>query len=197
MALSPPTQAWQARLSRLAGFSLVELLFVLALLGLLISMVAPLINPGRWRADSAVQEVMVGLNAAQRLAVLRQHDVVVTFLVGDRRLRVHRDANNDGVVDGGEDTRVIVLPETVGFSRGSAPPIEGISDDVSFASDDLGPHVVFHRNGSASESGTAYLRPVEGSLASDVEAARAITVVRATGQVRCYSYRTGSWEGSC
>lgn len=179
------------------GYSLVELVIVLALASLIMSIAAPMLDPGRWRADSAVQEVMVGLNAAQRLAVLRQHDVAVTFLVDERLLRVHRDADNDGMVDAGEDTRVIELPETVGFSRGSAPPLEGVADDVSFALTDGDPRLVFHRNGSASEAGTAYVRPLEGSMSLEVEASRAVTVERATGQVRCFSYRTGSWEASC
>lgn len=197
MAHRPPPNAGVERGRGTHGFTLIELLAVLALVGIMISIVTPLFNPGRWRADSAVQEVMVGLNAAQRLAVLRQHDVVVTFLVDDRELLVHRDADNDGDVDSGEDTRVIELPETMGFSRGSAPPIEGVSDDISFASVDGEPRVVFHRNGSASEAGTAYLRPLEGSMSTDIEASRAVSVERSTGQVRCYSYRTGSWEGSC
>lgn len=180
-----------------AGFTMVEILIVLALVGLLMSIAAPLLQPGRWRADSAVQEVMVGLNAAQRLAVLRQHDVVVTFLLDERRIQIHRDADNDGIVDGGEDARIIELPETVGFSRGPAPPIDGVGDDVSFAAGVAGPVLTFHRNGSASESGTAYLRPLEGSLAGNAQAVRALSVERATGQVRCYSYRTGSWESTC
>jgi prepilin-type N-terminal cleavage/methylation domain-containing protein len=179
------------------GFTIVELLVVLTLAGLIMAIAAPILEPGRWRADSAVQELMVGLNAAQRLAVLRQHDVIVTFLLNERLIRVHRDADNDGAVDPGEETRVIELPETVGFSRGSVPPLEGISDDVSFAVNGGGPRLVFHRNGSASQWGMAYLRPVEGSMSADVEAVRAVSVERATGQVRCYSYRTGSWETSC
>jgi len=62
------------------------------------------------RADSAVQELTLGLNAAQRLAVLRQHDVVVRFLLSDRLVRIHQDEDNDGTEDDGEDTRVIELP---------------------------------------------------------------------------------------
>jgi len=185
------------RRARRAGFTVVELLIVLVLVGLLISIAAPVINPGRWRADSAVQELMIGLNAAQRLAVLRQHDVVVTFQVDERRIAVHRDADNDGTLDTGEDTRTIELPETVGFSRGGAPPIEGATDDVTFATGGGDPRLVFHRNGSASESGTAYVRPVEGSMSADAESSRAVSVERATGQVRCFSYRTGAWVTSC
>jgi hypothetical protein len=38
---------------------------------------------------------------------------------------------------------------------------------------------------------------MEGSMSLDVEAVRAIAVERSTGVVRCFSYRTTDWEGSC
>ena len=60
-----------------------------------------------------------------------------------------------------------------------------------------GPRLVFHRNGSASESGMAYVRPVVGSMSLDAESSRAVSIERATGQVRCFSYRTGAWVTSC
>ena len=180
-----------------AGFTVVELLAVCALVGLLISIAVPALEPGRWRADSAVQELMFGLIAAQRLAVLRQHDVVVRFLVDEGRVSVHRDADNDGTLDANEDARIIELPETVGFSRGTAPPIDGAVDDVTFEDGGGTPRLVFHRNGSASESGMAYLRPVVGSMSLDAESSRAVSIERATGQVRCFSYRTGVWVTSC
>jgi len=180
-----------------SGFTLVELLIVLILVGVLTSIVAPMLSPGRWRADSAVQEVVMSLNGAQRLAVLRQHDVVITFLTDERQLRLHQDRNNDRNMDPDEDVRVVELPETMGFGLGSATAIGGFTGSVSFESEDDGPTVVFHRNGSASESGSAYLRPLEGSMSIDPEAVRAITVERATGEVRCFSYRTSAWEAAC
>ena len=169
----------------------------MVLLGLILSFAVPQFEPGRWRADSAVQELMISLNAAQRLAVMRQHDVIVTFLPSERRIRVHRDADNDGTVDVDEDSRVVELPETVGFARGSTPAIDGITADVSFTDPGSGPQLVFHRNGSASESGMAYLRPLEGSMSTALESSRAVSVERATGQVRCFTYRRGSWESAC
>ena len=179
------------------GFTMVEVVIVLALVGIMASIAAPLLSPGRWRADSGVQELMANLNAAQRLAVLRQHDVVVTFLVDERQVRLHRDTDNSGTEDIGEDVRFLQLPETVGFGHGSAPPMTAGAEAVTFEVHGDGPTLVFHRSGSASESGAAYLRPLEGSMSLDAEAVRAVTVVRSTGEVRCYSYRTGSWETVC
>lgn len=137
------------------------------------------------------------LNAAQRLAVLRQHDVVVTFGLADHFIRLHRDANNDGVEDPGEDVRIHELPETMGFGGDGAPALPQGAGPVSFAPGKASPTLTFHRNGSASASGAIYLRPMVGSMSTDPEAVRALTIERATGQVRCYSYRTGLWEPSC
>ena len=184
-------------LSRRSGFTLAEILLVVVILGILTSMVTPVFSPGRWRADSAVQELTLGLNAAQRLAVLRQHDVVVRFLLSDRLVRIHQDEDNDGTEDDGEDTRVIELPETVGFGLGTAPALPEGAPPVSFPVRGGHPTLIFHRNGSANATGAVYLRPMEGSLSGASEAVRALTVERATGEVRCHSYRTGTWEGIC
>ena len=68
---------------------------------------------------------------------------------------------------------------------------------MSFKSKGGEPTLTFHRNGSASETGVAYLRPLEGSLSQSPYAVRAVTVERATAEVRCHSFRTGSWADQC
>lgn len=179
------------------GFTLVEIIFVLILVGIMAGIMTPLFAPGRWRADSAVQELAMSLNGAQRLAVLQQHDVVLTFKVADREVAVLQDTNNNGQHDAGEDFYVIQLPETIGFSSGNAPALPEGAGPISFAGGSGDPSLTFHRNGSASTGGVIYLAPVEGSMAGNAEGVRALTIERATGEVRCYSYRTGSWEASC
>jgi hypothetical protein len=159
-------------------------------------MMAPLFEPGRWRADTAAQELAMRLNATQRLAVLRQHDLVITFKTTDRTLHVLQDADNDGTADTGEDMRVIELPETIGFGTTAAPALGPGSGAITFAGSG-DPTLTFHRNGSASASGIIYLRPLMGSQSSGTEGARALSIERATGQVRCFSYRTGAWEEAC
>lgn len=179
------------------GFTIVELTMVLVLAGILMSIMAPVLKPGRWRADSAIQQLTLGLNAAQRMAVMRQHDIVVTFEVTKDQVRVLQDQNNNGKVDAGESWSVIELPETIGFGMGGAPALSEGPGPVSFNDDGNGPTVTFHRNGSASQTGAAYVYPVRGSLSGGTEGVRALTVERATGEVRCYSYRSGSWEEAC
>ncbi len=173
------------------------MLFVLIIVSVMAGMMTPLFTVGRWRADSSVQELAVRLNAAQRLAVLKQHDVVVTFVLADDKVVLLQDTNNDGRQEPGEVISTLELPETMGFGSGTAPERREGAGPISFASGNGDPTLIFHRNGSASASGVIYLHPVEGSLSGSPEGVRALTVVRATGEVRCYSYRTGSWEASC
>ncbi len=170
---------------------------MLVLVSIMAGIMTPLFTPGRWRADSAVQELAMSLNEAQRLAVLQQHDVVITFDVTNRKLTVLQDTNNNGQPDPGEAVSTIELPETIGFGSGSAPALPEGAGPISFAGGDGDPTLTFLRDGSASTSGVVYIEPVEGSMAGDPEAVRALTIERATGAVRCYSYRTGSWEPSC
>lgn len=192
----PPDRGSALRF-RASGFTIVELSVALVLLGILASIMAPVLKPGRWRADSAIQQLTLGLNAAQRLAVMQQHDVVVTFDTAQHEVHVLQDKNNNGVADAGELSSVIELPETIGFGTGGAPALPEGAGPVSFRNSDNKLVVTFHRNGSASQTGAAYIYPYEGSLSDGTEGVRALTVERATGEVRCYSYRTGRWEESC
>lgn len=179
------------------GFTLVEVLLVLAIVGIIITIAAPALSPDRWRSDGAVQSVAIAMNAAQRTAVLRQHDVVMTFDLNGDVIQVHHDTNNDGTVDSGENTRLIDMPETIGFANSGADQLPQGSGPISWASGSDDPTLTFYRNGSTSTEGVVYLSPVRGRKASVAKSARAVTVERATGVVRCWSFRNGSWEGAC
>lgn len=184
---------------RPTGFTMIELIVVLAVVGIIAGFAAPQFQAGRWRAQSGAQEVMMALGAAQRLAVLRQHDVAITFRIDDRVLEIHQDEDNDGTVDAGEDVRIVELPETIGFGLGPASPLAGDPSyaTVTFIAGEDDPRLVFHRNGSASEAGRVYVRPRFGSMSDDAGSSRALLVERATGEVRCFSFASGTWEPRC
>lgn len=179
------------------GFTLVEVLLVLGIVGIVMTIAAPALSPDRWRSDGAVQSVAIAMNAAQRTAVLRQHDVVMTFDLDADVIQVHHDADNDGVVDTGEDTRLVDMPETIGFANSGAPDLSQGAGPITWASGSGDPTLTFYRNGSASSEGAVYLSPVRGRKASTATSARAVSIERATGVVRCWTYRNGSWEEAC
>jgi Tfp pilus assembly protein FimT len=183
-----------------AGFSLVELLVIISVVGVMMAMVVPRIDTARIRVETELQNVSLTLNSAQRLAVLNQHDIVVAFDVDGARLRIHRDEDNDGVVDSGESARWVELEGGVTFGRaGASPLLSGHGDAVTFVgTQDALPAVTFRRNGSASEFGALHLTAGgAGSQGLGPEYTRGIEVERSTGQVTCMTYETLHWEVGC
>ena len=60
------------------------------------------------------------------------------------------------------------------------------------------PALTFHRNGAASEEGVIYLTSLRGAAGDDnSQDTRALQIERATGCVRCFTYRTLAWQEGC
>lgn len=195
----PTPRRRPALVRRSGGFTLVEMLTVMTLMIILLGIALPAIDVSRFRLNSEVQNVALMINTAQRLAVLRQYDIVLTFDEDESRIRLHHDENNDGLVNGGEETRFIPLGEGVVFGRGGADALPQGDAVISFTREQEGlPALTFRRNGSASEAGVIYLTSIPAARGEDLsEHTRAITIERATGQVTCLTYRTSEWEIGC
>jgi prepilin-type N-terminal cleavage/methylation domain-containing protein len=182
-----------------AGFTLLELIVILALVGIIVTIAVPRIDVARFQLDAAVQEVLSKVAVSRGQALLRQHDIVLTFDEPGDRFYVLYDADNSGSTTSGELRAMVQLPDRVKFGRGGAPAISGMTDAVPFTkvSESL-PALRFHRNGSASEEGIVYL--TSGRAAGSTgfpQDTRALKVERATGSVRCLSYRTLAWVEGC
>jgi Tfp pilus assembly protein FimT len=173
----------------------VELLYVVILIGILTGLAAPFIDVSRFRMNSAVVEVATELMAAQRYAVLRGHDVVVAIDDEENWLRIHLDANNDGLIQSEENTRVAQLGEGVIFGRANGPTLTPSTQIVTFTQYQGSlKSLTFHRNGSASEMGIIYLTTARAALP---KSNRAIEVIRSTAKVKCWSYGTEDWQETC
>ncbi len=179
-----------------SGFTTVELVLVLVVLGVLVLMIAPRINVARYRTDAAMKGIGTSLLTAQRLAVTRQHDIVVTFDVANRSLHVHEDANNNGAVDAGERRRPLALEEGVVFGLGGASPRPMGPGPVTYEKKIGGqPALVFHRDGSASEAAGFYLTsPRAAASGVHPEDTRAIETEPGTGRVSWFSYTPPTWR---
>lgn len=182
-----------------SGFSLIEMILVVSLVALLTSVALPRLQPVDFRLDAGLREAAISLNAVQREAVVRQHDMMVTLDTAQLRFDVHHDVNNNHKRDAGEHIRVLQLHDGVGFGAGGAPQIGGHAAPTSFSvhSDLQMPTFVFHRNGSASEEGTIYLTSKGALGAQQAEHGRAVRISRASGRVACFSNKTGSWRELC
>ena len=179
------------------GFTLIELLTVLAVAGILMLIVAPRIDVARFQLDAAMREVGSAVALSRGRAILRQHDYVLMFY--EDGFVLLEDANNNGKTDAGEERRTVQLPERVRFDRGGATPILGLTEAISFRkrAEQL-PALTFHRNGAASEEGVIYLTSVRAAGGdSNSQDTRALQIERATGRVRCFTYRTLAWQEGC
>lgn len=179
------------------GVTLIEMLFVLVFIGLMASFVIPKIDLARFQVEGTMQSVGTLMLAAQRLAVVRQHDVVVKFDLDNQTLRILWDKNNDGTIATTEHVQTVFLGEKVVFGRGFAPARPMGPNPVSFTQLSGGqPSMTFHRNGSASEEGGFYItsqRAALGFVAGKSDT-RAIEVERATGRTRWFRYVPNNWK---
>jgi prepilin-type N-terminal cleavage/methylation domain-containing protein len=177
------------------GFSLIEMLTVIIIIGLMTSIAIPRSRLTTYRASSAAQVVATTLIYAQRQAISRQADTRVAFDVANNEIRIHEDADNDNVIDANERVTMTALPEGVTFSRGAAParPMGGAAVNFTRTQGIL-PMVVFHRDGSASENGGVYVTTIDGLNVGRTADVRAVEVSRATGRAAWFSYATGTWQ---
>ena len=175
------------------GFTIIELVMVLTILGVVATFALPRINLTQYRMDSAVRLTRTTLQRAQRMAITRQHDMVVSFNVSGRAIRVIEDANNDGLLSAGERVTRVHLEEGARFE---VPPV-GVRGAVLAAvvgpqlrTLDGMPTVVFHRDGAASTDLEVYLSAGR-SRNNDF---RGITVVQSTGRTEWWRYINSRWK---
>ena len=193
---SPQGDSSRRPSARLAGFSLIELLLVIVIMGLVVAFVAPRIDVANFQVSSAVQSLSTTSAAAQREAITKQHDMILTFNAPQRELRLIWDANSNGIIDAGERVRVVGLDDRVVFGLGEAPARAFGAAPINFNDIVNGlPALTFHRNGSASGIGGFYLttRAAAAGVANKSHDTRAAEIVRATGRTEWWRYSGSAW----
>lgn len=175
------------------GFSVVELLIVCGIVAIFATLAYPRVNFAEFQVDAGARTVRMALQNAERLAVTRRQDVVVSFDLVNRRIRILEDANDNDLVDKGERVSYLALENGVHFK---APPA-GLSGPVSNAvtgsnlkTVDGMPTIVFHRDGAASTDLEVYVVSSK-ELPNDW---RAIQVVQSTGHTDWYRYLDNIWK---
>jgi len=173
------------------GFTLVETMIVVVISGLMISLALPRVDTSKYKADAVAQIVRTTLQNASRLAITRQHDIIVSFDTTGERIRTVFDANNDGQITTGERVTYRGLDVGVLFSDPSVRGVSGsaIHTPVSGAAISLlngFSTVTFHRDGSVSSDAEIYV-----SIAGrGRKLYRAIVLTQATGRVDWYRLNT-------
>lgn len=187
---------WLGRTSRQTGrrgMTLVELAVVVTVVGVLAGFAAPYASSGQFQSDAAARKLHVTLMAAERLAVARQHDVVVSFDTIGHTVRTLEDRDGDGTVDLGERVTWQPLGDNAYFT---APPsaLPG-STPVAVSGAKLSvvdgmPSVTFRRNGAATTNVELYV--AAGSRGRRFH--RAVAVAQATGRPEWFRWLGDRWK---
>ena len=67
------------RMSRRSGFSMIELVTTMVIMGVVALMAVPKIDLSRMRSDAALRQMMTVFVQAQRTALTKQHNVIVSI----------------------------------------------------------------------------------------------------------------------
>lgn len=178
------------------GFSMIELLLVIVIIGMLGAIALPRIDVAQFQVNSAVQSLSTTMVAAQREAITKQHDLILTFDAANREVRLAWDVNSNGAINAGERTRAVSLDDRVVFGRGNAPARAFGDQPINFDDEIAGlPALTFHRNGSASGVGGFYLtsRAAAAGDATRTNHTRAVEIIRATGRTEWWRYSGSAW----
>ena len=188
-----PSHVTAPRPARKRGFSAIELLIVCAIVGIFATLAYPRVNFTQFQVDSGARTIRVALQNAERLAVTRQFDVVVSFDATNKRIRILEDGNNNDAVDAGERITYAALEDGVHFKTppaGLSGPVTAAVTGSNLKTVNGMPTIVFRRDGAASSDLEVYLASSK-ELPNDW---RAIQVVQSTGRTDWFRYLSGLWK---
>ena len=176
------------------GVTLVEMMIVVVLLSLVSALALPKLNLAQFRTDNSVRAVRAALQSAQRLAITRQYDVIVSFDVVNQRIRTVEDLNNNYKVDAGERVTWTPLDDGVSFALPTQGTVTGVAAGGSVVGTNVMtidgmPSVVFLRSGSANTNVEVYLT----SSGKEGPEWRAVQVTQSTGRTVWYRWLVTQW----
>jgi prepilin-type N-terminal cleavage/methylation domain-containing protein len=177
------------------GVTMIEMMIVVVLLSLVSALALPKLNFAQFKTDDSVRAVRTALQTAQRLAITRQFDVIVSFDTTKQQIRIVEDLNNNYAIDAGERVTYVPLDQGVKFA---APAQGGVVGPVSASVVGTNvltisglPSVVFLRSGSASSYVEVYLTANGNDGGSEW---RSVQVTQATGRTVWYRWLVNLWS---
>lgn len=176
------------------GFTVIELLIVIAIISILAGFAIPRLNTTKYRADAGGYLVRTMLQLAQRNAITRQSNVIVSFDITNSRLRLVQDYNNNDTLNTGdlvkyrglEEGAHFVTPTWVGVG-GTTPTDAVIGNDLRTVSSMTS--IIFRRDGSASSNAEIYIT-IRDNVPTEY---RVISLIAATGTIEMYRWTGSAW----
>ena len=186
----------RSRVTTRRGFTLAEVMVVLVIAGMMIALAIPRVDTTNWRADAIATIVRTTLQYAQRQAISRQHDMVVSFDTTGERIRTFWDGNNSGTISTNERVTWRGLDVGVLFTDPSVKGLTGTTITLPVTGAQIAtltgyPTVTFHRDGSVSTDAEIYIKVA----AHGPPWYRAIRLTQATGRVDWFrlNAQTSKW----
>ncbi len=176
------------------GFTIIELVMVIVMIGLLTAIALPRINLTRMKADGAARLVRMVVMNAQRTSITRQSNTIVSFDLTNSRIRVVEDYNNNDTLNTTDRVYWRGLPEGVRFITPTMARVIGGTASAALVGSALRtvasyPSVTFRRDGSASSDAEIYFS-ARATVATDF---RAMTVSPSTGRSDLYRWTGTAW----
>ena len=176
------------------GFTIIELLMVVAIISIVAAWAIPKIDYRRYRADAAGRLVRTLLQSSQRNAITRQSDVIFSFDLTNNRVRMVQDYNNNDALNAGDKVDFRHLEEGARFATPTWVGVSGAVPAGAVTGSNLRTvsgmaSTIFRRDGSATSDVEVYVTTRD---AVQVEY-RAVTLLGSTGKTAMYKWNGSTW----
>lgn len=182
-------------MTRRPGFTMIETLLVLAILGVVAAIGLPKLDVYKYRSDATAVMIRSLMMQAQREAIVGQHDLIVSIDTTRHRMILGFDKNNDGSIVTSERIRTQALPDESRFitptNSLNTPGLNAFGPIRAEKITTLSglPSVIFRRDGSVNTTLELYTT----SARNRPKDWRVTTVVQATGRTEYQRWNGSEW----